>query len=114
VQATILLRRATVGCHALLMGALLAGLLPPATALRVAVAAVLVLPLLLTLRGVAQARRPSLQRLTVLLIAYIGGLSVEVVAHSGEAAPYNFALIAAVLELGLLLALIRRSSRTAQ
>jgi hypothetical protein len=114
VQAAILLRRATVGCHALLIVALLASLVPTATALRLAVAAVLVLPLLLTLRGVVQARRPSLQRLAVLRVAYIGGLSVEVVARSGEAAPYNLALIAAVLELSLLLALIRRSSRTAQ
>jgi len=106
-----LLLRATVGCHLLLIGALVACLLPPATALRIAVAALLALPLLLLLRGLAREQRTTLQRLTVLLVAYIGGLSVEVVARSGEALPFTIALLAAVLELALALALIRRSAR---
>ena len=104
------LARATVGCHLLLIAALVACLLPPVTALRLAAAVLLALPLLLTLRGVAQGRRASLQRLAVLLVAYIGGFSVEVVARAGTAAPASVALIAAVLELGLILALIRRSA----
>ena len=101
------LRRAIVGCHLLLIAALAASLVPPATALRFSIAVLLALPLLLTLPGLAQGRRTTLQRLAVLLVAYIGGLSVEVVARSGNAPSLSLALIAAVLELGLLLALIR-------
>ena len=70
------LRRAIVGCHLLLLAALAESLLPP-TAVRLTVTALLALPLFLTLRGLVQARRTTLQRLTVLLVAYIGGLSVE-------------------------------------
>jgi uncharacterized membrane protein len=106
------LRRATVGCHLLLIAALVASLLPPATALRLAAAALLALPLLLTLRGLVQGRRASLQRIAVLLVAYIGGFCVEVVARSGSAPSESVALIAAVLELGFTLALIRRSVRS--
>ncbi len=107
------LLRAIVGCHLVLAAALAASLVPPATALRVGVAVLLALPLLLTLRGLAQGRRTTLQRLAVLLVAYIGGASVEVVARLGNAPSLSIALIAAVLELGLLLALIRRSGQSA-
>lgn len=103
------MRRAAVGCHLLLIGALSAGVLPPVTILRLAVVAVLATPLLLTLRGLVEVRRTTLQRLAVLLVAYIGGLCVEVVARSGDAPALSVALLAAVLELGLLLALTRRS-----
>jgi hypothetical protein len=109
----MLLLRATVGCHLILIAALAASFLPPVTALRAAAAALLALPLLLTLRGVARARRVTLQRLAVLLVAYVGGASVEVVARSGSALPFSIALLAAVLELALVLALIRRSNRAA-
>ena len=105
------LRRATVGCHLLLLAALIASLLPPATALRLAAAGLLAVPLLLTLPGLAQGRRASLPRLAVLLVAYIGGFCVEVVARSGSALSASIALLAAVLELGFTLALIRRSAR---
>jgi hypothetical protein len=107
------LRLAAVGCHVILIGALVASLLPPATMLRVAVAALLALPLLLTLRGLVQARRATLQRLALLLVAYTGGACVEVVARSGDAHTFNVALLAAVLELGLVLALTRRSAPSA-
>jgi O-antigen/teichoic acid export membrane protein len=103
------MRRAAVGCHLLLLAALVAGLLPPVTILRLAAVAVLAAPLLLTLRGLFEARRATLQRLAVLLVAYIGGLCVEVVARSGDAPALTVALLAAVLELGLLLSLTRRS-----
>jgi hypothetical protein len=106
----MLLRRSIIGCHALLMSALVASLLPPATALRVGAAALLCLPLLLLLRGLVKAERAALQRLAVLLVAYVGGLSVEVVARAGAAPALSVALLAAVLELGALLALIRRSA----
>jgi O-antigen/teichoic acid export membrane protein len=105
------LQRATVGCHVVLLAALVASLLPPVAPLRLAAAALLAVPLLLTLRGLARGRRASQQRLAVLLVAYIGGFCVEVVARSGSAAAASVALIAAVLELGLILALIRRSAR---
>jgi hypothetical protein len=103
------MHRAAVGCHLLLLGALAAGLLPPVTTLRLAVVAVLAAPLLLTLRGLFAARRATLQRLAVLLVAYIGGLCVEVIARSGAAPALTVALLAAVLELGFLLPLTRRS-----
>jgi hypothetical protein len=102
------LQRATLGCHLLLMAALAAALFATPTALRLALGGLLLLPLLLALRGLAAGRRPTLQRLAVLLVAYIGGLSVEVVARAGGAPLLSVALLAAVLELGLLLALIRR------
>jgi hypothetical protein len=103
-------RRATVGVHVLLIAALVAAVVPPVTGLRLAGAALVALPLLLALPGLWRTRRPVLQRLAVLLVAYIGGLSVEVVARSGAAPALSIALLAAVLELGLLLALIRRSA----
>lgn len=102
------LREITVGCHVLLMAALAASiLLAPPTALRVALAIVSLLPLALTLRGLITGRRAIEQRLAVLLVAYIGGISVEVVARSGGAPILSGALLVAVLELGLLLALTR-------
>jgi hypothetical protein len=113
MQRAVPLRRAVAGCHLLLIGALAAGVVPPVTILRLAIAAVLAAPLLLTLRGLIEARRPTLQWLAVLLVPYIGGLSVEVVARSGDAPALSVALIAAVLELGLLLSLSRRSPPSA-
>jgi hypothetical protein len=78
------------------------------TPLRLVVAAVVLLPLLLTLRGLAMGRRTTEQRLAVLLVVYVGGASVEVVAQSGSVPLLSAALLAAALELGLLLALTRR------
>jgi ABC-type multidrug transport system permease subunit len=103
------MRRAVVGCHLLLIAALAAGVVPPVTVLRLAAVALLTTPLLLTLGGLMAARRVTLQRLAVVLVAYIGGLCVEVVARSGDAPALAVALLAAVLELGLLLALTRRA-----
>ena len=103
------LRAATIVCHVLLIAALVASFVPPVSAPRLAASALLALPLLLTSPGLAAVRRTSLQRLAVLLVAYIGGFSVEVVAHSGAALAPNGALLVAALELGLTLALIRRT-----
>ena len=108
------LRHAIVGCHLLLSAALVASLLPPVTALRAAGALAVAAPLLVALRALAPGRRTGLPWLAVLLVAYIGGVSVEVVARSGGAALLDIALLAAVLELGLTLALIRRSARNVQ
>jgi hypothetical protein len=102
------LRRATVCCHVLLAAAIAASIVATPTPLRLAAAVLLVLPLLLTLRGLAVGRRATERYLAVLLVVYIGGASVEVVARSGEAPLLSLALLAAVLELCLLLALIRR------
>jgi uncharacterized membrane protein len=101
-------RRAAIGCHALLIAALVASIVPPTSAPRGAAAILLALPLLLMLPGLVQGRRASLRWLAVLLVAYIGGFSVEVVARSGDAPAQSFALLVAALELGLTLALIRR------
>jgi len=103
------MRRAVIVCHLLLIAALVASFVPPSSALRLVAAALLALPLLLTLPGLTQARRTTLQWLAVLLVAYIGGLSVEVVARSGDAPAQSFALLVAALELGLTLALSRRA-----
>ena len=103
------LRGATIVCHLLLIAALVASFVPPVSTLRLGAAAVLALPLLVTLRGLMQGRRASLPWLAVLLVAYIGGLSVEVVARSGDAPAQSVALLAAALELGLTLAVIRRA-----
>jgi hypothetical protein len=103
------LRHALVGCHLLLVAALAASLLPPPSPLRLGAAALLAAPLLMTLRGLARGRRASLQANAVLLVAYIGGFSVEVVARAGDAPSQSVALLAAALDLGLTLALIRRA-----
>jgi hypothetical protein len=105
----VTLRQATVGCHWLLMAALAASVLwAPPTALRIALAVLLLAPLALPLRGLAAGRRAVQPWLAVLLVAYIGGISVEVVAQAGRVPLLSGALLAAVLELGLLLALTRR------
>ena len=103
------MRRAAIGCHLLLIAALVASFVPPVSALRLTAGTLLALPLLLTLRGLVQGRRAPLQWLAVLLVAYIGGLSVEVVARSGNAPAQSLALLVAALELGLALGLIRRA-----
>jgi hypothetical protein len=102
------LRVVTILCHAILIAAIAASALATVTPARVGIALLLVTPLLVTLRGLARDRRTTLQRLAVLLVAYIGGASVEVVARAGGAPLLNIALLAAALELGLTLALIRR------
>ena len=107
------LRHALLACHFLVLGALVASLLPPASAPRLGIAAVLASPLLVTLPGIVRGRRVTLQWLAVLLVAYIGGFSVEVVARSGGSPAFNIALLGAVLELALALLLIRRSGPSA-
>ena len=108
------LRHAIVACHVLLIAALVASVLPPATAMRAAGALALAAPLLVALRALDPRRHTALPWLAVLLVAYVGGVSVEVVARSGGAPLLSIALLVAVLELGLVLAVIRRSARNAQ
>jgi hypothetical protein len=94
-----------------LIAAIVASALSTLTPARVGLALALVAPLLATLPGLVRQRRPTLQALAVLLVAYVGGASVEVVARAGAAPLVSVALLAGVLELGLLLALIRRGRR---
>jgi hypothetical protein len=102
------LRVVAILCHVVLIVAIAASVLSTVTPARAALAVLLAAPLLVTLRGLVRERRTTLQRLAVLLVAYIGGASVEVVARAGDAPLLNVALLAAALELGLVLVLIRR------
>jgi hypothetical protein len=108
------LRTAVLVCHALLAATLAASILVPNVSwLRIGTAIAVTLPLWLTLRGLVLSLRATQQRLSVLLVLYVGGTAVEVVAHSGAAPLANTALLAATLELALLLVLIRRQARLA-
>jgi hypothetical protein len=105
---------AVLAGHGLLAATLAASILVPAVSwVRVGAAIAVTLPLLSTLRGLVLSLRGTQQRLAVLLVLYVGGTAVEVVAHSGAALLANIALLAASLELGLLLVLIRRQARLA-
>jgi hypothetical protein len=106
------LRAVAILCHVVLLAAIAASVLSTITLARAALALLLVAPLLVTLRGLVNERRAALPRLAVLLVAYIGGTSVEVVARAGDAPLISIALLAAALELGLTLALIRRGRPT--
>jgi uncharacterized membrane protein len=103
------LRNAAVGCHALLAALLALEILTPLpTAARLLVAAVVVAPLLATLPGLMRDSRGAQRWLAALLVPYIGGLCVEVVARAGAAPLLGAALLAAVAEIALLLALSRQ------
>jgi len=97
------LHRFALACHVglilLLATAALAGGITPAS---LCVAAAIVAPLLITLRGLLTRRGGAERWLTVLLVPYAGALSVEVVARAGAAALLSAALLIAVLELGVL------------
>jgi hypothetical protein len=67
-----------------------------------------VAPLLATFRGLGAPGRARAWT-ALLLVVYVGATSVEVVATSGAARLASLALLAAALDLALLLALIRRS-----
>ena len=105
------LRLLVLSCHgALLLG--VGGLVwnalhaSPARELTLGAA---VLPLLVTVPGLVNGRRSSEQWLTLLLVVYAGAAAVEVVANAGAAFFGSLALLASLCDLGLLLAIIRRS-----
>ncbi len=102
------LRRIALACHVALIALLAAATLAGGITLSMlCIALAIIAPLLLTLRAL-WAHRPGAERwLTVLLVPYAGALSVEVVARAGSAPLLGAALLIAVLELGVLLALIR-------
>ena len=104
------LRSGALVCHGVLLAALAAAAVTPATSGPRALAATLIVaPLLATLPGLVRGQRKVEQWLAVLLVLYAGATSVEVVAHVGTAPLFSAALLAAVAELGVLLALIRHS-----
>ncbi len=108
------LRIGAITCHGLLAMALLISILAAGTtASGLALLAASIAPLMLTLRGLLRGYRATERWLTVLLVAYVGITCVEVVARRGDAPLLSVALLAAVLELGLLLALIQRHPRRA-
>jgi uncharacterized membrane protein len=102
-------RNAAIGCHALLAALLAVEILTPVpTAVLLLGAIVVVAPLLATLPGLIRDSRATERWLAALLVPYIGGLCVEVVARAGAAPLLAAALLAAVAEIALLLALSRR------
>jgi hypothetical protein len=68
------------------------------------------LPLLLTFPAVARDRRPVYPWLSLALVCYAGAATVEVIATSGTAVLSTLVLLAALLELGLLLLLLRSTT----
>lgn len=96
-------------CHGVLLGAVLLGILGSALplAVRAALAAAAALPLAAAVPGLVRRRRYTYQWLAFALVAYAGGAAVEVVATSGRSPFATIALLAALIELGLLFALSR-------
>ena len=102
-------RRIALVCHSLLVATIaLTGLGDDPSAMRLLAAAAIIAPLLATLPGLARGEPQTQRWLAVLLVTYVGATSVEVVARAG-APLVSTALRAAVVELGVLLVLIRRS-----
>jgi uncharacterized membrane protein len=106
------LHRAALAVHGALVAAV-AGAVGLAPGLRLAAAVAAAAPLLLAVPGLVRGRRATQQWLAVVLVLYAGAASVEVVAASGQARAAALALLAALIELGLLLALIRGFQPTA-
>jgi hypothetical protein len=104
------LNAVVLGCHAVLAAAVGTLVYSAAASPRagLALALVAIAPLLATFRGVATSAAAR-SWVALLLVLYAGGMSIEVVASSGAAHVASVALLTAVLELGLLLAIIRRS-----
>jgi uncharacterized membrane protein len=97
--------------HCLVIGAALGffAALEAPPAWRALGAAAVATPLALAAIGLARRSRYTCQWLAIVLVVYIGGAAVEVVAHSGADPWSSVLLLAAVLELGCLLALTRRA-----
>lgn len=101
--------RAAWVCHAALLAAVTAGILTAAlpAAVRAALAVAAALPLAAAVPGLRRRRRYTYQWLAFVLVAYAGAASVEVVATSGGSPFATIALLAALIELGLLFTLNR-------
>ncbi|HEY8432835.1 MAG TPA: DUF2069 domain-containing protein [Sandaracinaceae bacterium] len=98
-------------CHAVLLAAVTVGLMTSALPLagRAMLAAAAALPLAAAVPGLARRRRYTYLWLAFALVGYAGAAAVEVVATSGRAPFATVALLAALIELGLLFMLSRRA-----
>lgn len=96
-------------CHGALLAAAAVGLLTSALPFpaRAALAAAAALPLLLAVPGLQRRRRYTYQWLAFALVGYAGAAAVEVVATLGRSPFAAIALLAALIELGLLFMLNR-------
>lgn len=102
------MRAAVLTCHVVLLlgiATLTLGVAVPA-GVSLALLGAAIAPLALALPGLWAARRYTHQWLAVLLVAYIGAAIVEVVATATPSAAVT--LLAALVELALLLSFIRR------
>lgn len=79
--------------------------------IRAAWLVIALLPLAAATPGLAVGRHYTRQWLALVLVAYVGGGIVEVLAATSRLGFATFMLLAAGLELALLLALIRRGLR---
>ena len=97
-------------CHAALLGAVTLGLLTSGLPDpgRFVLAAAAAVPLVAALPGLKERRRYTYQWLAFALVAYAGAAAVEVIATSGRSPFASIALLAALIELGLLFTLNRR------
>jgi uncharacterized membrane protein len=106
------LDHAAVGAHAALLALVAAAAatstLPPGG--RLAAAAAATAPLVLAFPGLRRGSRRARQWVALLLVLYIGAAIVEVVASSRRALP-ALVLLAALVELALLVALSRFPAR---
>ncbi len=104
----VLVRAAWI-CHAALLAAVTFGVLTSAwsTGVRLTLAAVAAAPLLAAMPGLRRRHRYTYQWLAFALVAYAGAAAVEVIAAAGRAPFATLALLAALVELGLLFTLNR-------
>lgn len=104
-------RRAVLLVHGLLAigaaGTIAQANLPPA--LMGALLAVGLVPLAAATPGLVAGRRYTSQWLALVLVAYVGAAIVEVLASGARASFASLVLLAALIELALLLALIRQN-----
>ncbi|HEX6992613.1 MAG TPA: DUF2069 domain-containing protein [Gammaproteobacteria bacterium] len=96
-------------CHGALLAAATVGLMTSALPLpgRVALAAAAASPLVAAAPGLARRRLYTYQWLAFALVGYAGAAAVEVVATSGRSPLATIALLAALVELGVLFTLSR-------
>jgi uncharacterized membrane protein len=105
-----MLRSLTIAAHIVLLAAITLALIDAigSSPAREIVIAIVAAPLLLTLPGLVRRRRSVLPWIAVLLVPFVGGAIVEAIAAQTLYA--SIALFAALAELALVLAIIRRPS----
>jgi uncharacterized membrane protein len=110
-----LVHRAAISLQALLLLVIAAAVatLPAGATFKIVAAFGAGLPLMLLFPGLWSARRRACQWIAVWLVLYIGAAAVEVVAAAGGNGLAATGLLAALLELALVLLLIRRPTAPA-